>query len=147
MFFALVKVGSQVLAIGGFALICLPTVSSHNLINNTWASNLPPMNKGRSGHAACLLGFHVFVFAGAIGFGKFANSIEKIHTSFLESNGTIHWTLIELREDSGLSRERPAVAPLNESDIVILGGQAGLTYLGDVIIFDTITETCQKVVS
>jgi len=43
MFFALVKVGDQVLAIGGFAIICLPTVSSHNLTTNTWASNLPPL--------------------------------------------------------------------------------------------------------
>jgi len=39
------------------------------------------------------------------------------------------------------------VAPLNENEIAILGGWDGMEYFGDVIVFNTKTEKCIKVVS
>ena len=40
------------------------------------------------------------------------------------------------------------MAPLNEKEIVVLGGwDKGMNCLGDVVVFETKTNTCKKVVS
>ena len=43
-------------------------------------------------------------------------------------------------------RKNPVVAPLNDTEIAILGGWNNPNCLGDVLIFDTKTDKCVKVV-
>ena len=42
-------------------------------------------------------------------------------------------------------RTYPIFAPLNERDIVILGGDTGYDYLSDVLVFNVISKECKKV--
>ena len=69
-----------------------------------------------------------------------------ISESSLLANATTLWQLINVAEDILTKRHDPAVAPLNDTEIAILGG--GYNYgdkLSDVIVFNTTTKTCQKV--
>ena len=69
------------------------------------------------------------------------NSIEMISESSLLANATTLWQLIDVAENILTKRHAPAVAPLNDTEIAILGGYNE----GDVIVFNTTTKTCQKV--
>ena len=64
-----------------------------------------------------------------------------ISESSLLANATTLWQLINVAENILTKRSVPAVAPLNDTEIAILGGYG----LSDVIVFNTITKTCQKV--
>ena len=126
----------------------LKTVSSHNLKTNTWSVNLSQLNEARFASSACLLAGNAYVFAGANSDGgqTYVNSIEKIATDSLFSNGPDCWTLIKVPQNVFTPCKNPAVAPLNDTEIAILGGY-NEGRLGDVLIFDTNTEKCVKVVT
>ena len=67
-----------------------------------------------------------------------------ISESSLLANATTLWQLINVAENILTTRTRPAVAPLNDTEIAILGG-CNSGSLSDVIVFNTTTKTCQKV--
>ena len=64
-----------------------------------------------------------------------------ISESSLLANATTLWQLINVAENILTKRTEPAVAPLNDTEIAILGGSGE----SDVIVFNTTTKTCQKV--
>ena len=68
-----------------------------------------------------------------------------ISESSLLANATTLWQLINVAENILTKRTRPAVAPLNDTEIGILGGWNSPNRLSDVIVFNTTTKTCQKV--
>ena len=129
-----------VLVIGGNNL---KTVASHNLKTNTWSVNLSQLNEARFAASACLLAGNAYVFAGKNS-DTHLNSIEKIAADSLFSNGPDCWTLIKVPQDVFTPCTNTAVAPLNDTEIAILGGY-NEGRLGDVLIFDTNTEKCVKV--
>ena len=67
-----------------------------------------------------------------------------ISESSLLANATTLWQLIDVAENILTKRLAPAVAPLNNTEIAILGGWNN-GKLSDVIVFNTTTKTCQKV--
>ena len=149
---ALVKVENRLIVIGGAEAVSLsfrlPYVSSYNLTSDVWVNNLSPLNRARMNAAACYLTGNVYVFAGADG-GSPLNSIEKIVASnLLSNNQDASWQLIEVPQSIAIFRYSSAVAPLNDTEIAILGGCAleknssVFTYFGDVMIFDTRSEQC-----
>ena len=58
--------------------------------------------------------------------------------------GKTSWTVIKVPQNILTPRQNPAVAPINDNEIALLGG---LGFFGDVIIFDRKTETCKKVMN
>jgi len=54
------------------------------------------------------------------------NSIEVISETSLVSESNVRWQLIDVPKNILSPRYRPAVAPLNESEIAILGGRLGV---------------------
>ena len=68
-----------------------------------------------------------------------------ISESSLLANATTLWQLINVAENILTPRTVPAVAPLNDTEIAILGGYNRPNSLSDVIVFNTTTKTCQKV--
>ena len=60
-----------------------------------------------------------------------------------------HWRLIRTPASTLTPRYQPAVAPINQNEIAIMGGWAseGYSRLGDVVLFDTRTKKCETVVS
>ena len=95
------------------------------------------MNQARLGASACCLADQVYIFAGRAGFMSFLNSIEKIGAGSLISNGRDRWELFQTSPTILSSRRWPAVAPLNNTEIMIFGGYIYPAILGDVIVFDT----------
>ena len=74
------------------------------------------------------------------------NSIEVISETSLVSESNVRWQLIDVPKNILSPRYRPAVAPLNESEIAILGGfDDDENKLSDVVIFNTTTKKCKKV--
>jgi hypothetical protein len=62
----------------------------------------------------------------------------------LVSDGTDPWVLINVPKTILSHRTSPVVAPLNDSEIVIMGGRASMNWFGDLVIFDTRTDQCQQ---
>ena len=105
------------------------------------------MNQARYAAAACCLADQVYIFAGYDG-DDCLNSIEKIGAGSLISNGVDRWELIQTSPTILSPRIDPAVAPLNNTEIMIFGGlDEDGNNLGDVIVFDTKTKQCTKVMS
>ena len=92
-------------------------------------------------HSACTLKGIVDVFCEVSEEGIYINSIEMIPESTLLANATTLWQLINVAQNILKPRSIPAVAPLNDTEIAILGGSSN----SDVIVFNTTTKTCQKV--
>lgn len=134
---ALVGLNSKVFAISG---IGLSTVSCYDIINDTWYVGYPKLNKTRFGASACVLGAKFYVFCGGIDYSLCKrNSIEKISESTLFPHSAARWELIEVRSNILSPRYAAGVAPLNEKEIVILGGD-NVAYPYDVVVFNTISE-------
>ena len=91
----------------------------------------------RFGAGACFLGGYVYVFAGKSVDNKTLNSIE---TTKIFSNSTFAapWELLSVQSSIFAQRKDPVVVPLNETQIVILGGKLGSEYISDLVIFDTL---------
>lgn len=147
---ALVKVDSTVIVIAGQDVTVphnpLSAVSCFNMAKNTWSGKLPPLIQARGSPSACYLDAYIFVFCGWDG-GKILNSIEKIHQSHLKPKCQTNWQLIDFPINNFPAREVPAVAPLNNTEIVILGGYIGnKKYSSSVVLFDTTTSQCRQVV-
>ena len=68
--------------------------------------------------------------------GGYLNSIEMISESTLLTNATTLWQFINVAENILTGRHIPAVAPLNDTEIAILGGSG----LSDVIVFNTTSK-------
>ena len=118
----------------------LSTVSYYDIAGDTWKGLKAELNIARSSHSACTLNGIVYVFCG-LGGRYPINSIEMISESSLLANATTLWQLIKVAENILTKRCLPAVAPLNDTEIAILGGSCK----SDVIVFNTTTKTCQKV--
>ena len=130
-------------AIAGYNGPDLSTVSYYDIAGNTWKGLKAELNIARLLHSVCTLNGIVYVFCG--GTNVYLNSIEMISESSLLANATTLWQLINVAENILTKRADPAVAPLNDTEIAILGGWDGNNDLSDVIVFNTTTKTCQKV--
>ena len=83
---------------------------------------------GRQMASACILKGIIYVFCGDDGKGEPLNSIEMISETSLVQNSTATWELILLDFNQNIStnfltpRFYPAVAPINDIEITIMGG-------------------------
>lgn len=139
----------------------LSSVHKYDIQNDSW-SRAPALSKPRVGHASCTLNDMIYVFCGGvvnpddnddIGEPNPDNSIEFLNARAL-INGTaqVTWQLVQLAEpnSSPLSaRFLPVVAPLNSTEIVILGGDSSIEganlLLGDMLIFDIESGTIRNI--
>ena len=103
------------------------------------------MHLARMGHSSCQLAAHIYVFCGMISLGNSIHSVEKLS---IDSDPNIQvskrWELIP---DASLTA-LPALyahmsVPLNDSEIVILGGYGQSK--GNVLLYDTITDSCSSI--
>ena len=147
---ALAAVSKKVFMIAGFDIHTqthLATVSYYEISKNTWTGLEPKLNIARSSASACALKGKVYVFCGS-GKGKdiFLNSIEMISETSLVQDSTATWQLIKMPQEILIPRWDPAVAPLNGTEITIMGGYAGKNRCrSDVVVFNTTTKNCQIV--
>ena len=113
-------------------------MSYYSNANNTWKILKPKLNIARWRHSACTLEKTVYVFCGRNKYYDL-NSIEMISESKLMSNATILWQLINVAEHILAQVTLPAVAPINDTEIAILGGfKEGFS--GKVVVFNTTTK-------
>ena len=143
------QIGNQILAIGGFSdNNRLRSVSSHILLTDTWVSNLPQLNQNRLDAGSCVCAGQVYIFAGEGDSWSQLTSIEKISVSSLIANGRDTWLTFEMPQSSSLSpRCNPAVAPLNDNEIAIMGGRLNDKWFVDVVVFNTRSKKCQQMVA
>ena len=120
------------------------TAERHNIENNTWES-MPSLNVVRNAAAATVLNHVVYVFCGA-GESENLNSIERLAMEGANGREAYEeaWTLIEPSIDILSRRYYPAVIPINNTEIAILGGYED-DYLKDVILFNTEDDSVTKV--
>ena len=145
---ALAKTNGRVLVIAGIDpvfKIATSTVFSYDIASNAWNDGHPLLIEARSRASACVLQGTVYVFCGESIYGVI-NSIEAISETSLFPNSAAKWLLIEVPENILAPRFYHAVAPINATEIAILGGYDHSNYFSDIIVFKTITKTCDKVV-
>ena len=103
------------------AIGCLSTVSKYDISDDTWSGGYPQLQTARGNASACILKTFVYVFCGYNSCG-YLNSIEVISETALVPHSQARWQLIEVPKNILIPRVVCAVAPINETDIVILGG-------------------------
>ena len=106
---------------------------------------MPSLNVVRNAAAATVLNHVVYVFCGA-GESDNLNSIERLAMEGANGREAYEeaWTLIEPSIDILSRRYYPAVIPINNTEIAILGGYEN-DYLKDVILFNTEDDSVTKV--
>ena len=63
-----------------------------------------------------------------------------ISETTLVQNSTATWQLIEINQEILIPRNFFAVAPINDTEITIIGGSCQGVYLSDLVVFDTTTN-------
>lgn len=109
---------------------------------NKWVE-LPRLQRVRQRHASCAIGLTVYVFCGLERLWWTNELIEKLDLS----KAVLSWCTVNLAQDTALTlRHSLGVAPLNEVEILILGGRDDEVWgdLDDLIIFNTATEKVRK---
>ena len=84
----------------------------------------------------------IYVFCGGDeNYKDYLNSIEVISETSLVQNSTATWQLIEVPQNILIPREFPGVAPMNDTEIVIMGGHGSFgRYLSHIVVFNTTTN-------
>ena len=139
--------GNEVFAIGGGVpdndtFKILNSVSYYDIAKNIWEGGFPKLIQARCNASACTLKGIVYVFCGWDEYSRKTNSIESISENYLFSKSTATWQLIEVPQKILIPRSFPAVAPINDTEIAILGGYSYPCYLSDVVVLNTTTKQC-----
>ena len=102
------------------------------------------MIRGRWASSSCVLAEYVYTFAGHQ--GQYINSIEKLKVKGAPGPESSAWQAIP-PSSSFTPRAWPVVCPLNDFEIVIIGGdiQDGYQCFNDIFIFEVGTGRCKKV--
>ena len=84
----------------------------------------------------------IYLNSGIIPYTKdYLNLIEVISETSLVQNSTATWQLIEVPQNILIPREFPGVAPMNDTEIVIMGGHGSFgRYLSHIVVFNTTTN-------
>lgn len=123
--------------------VTLKSTFRHDIANNKWES-MPELKQARDRASACSLGGKVYVFAG-YGWNMCLNSIEKLNNPNLPKDQA-SWQLIEPPKDILSPHSYAIVAPLNKTEIVILGGFDDKNYPhNNIVLFNIRSERCKKV--
>ena len=121
-----------------------PRVDWYNIEKLVW-KRAPDLNVARAAHSGCSIGEKTYVFAGATNGRKAINSIESLNAeALIAGTSRIEWTLIEIPVEAFAPRWGLIAAPINATEIVVMGGYKG-GYFGDGYLFDVETLQLQKV--
>ena len=119
-------------------------VDWYNVEETVW-KRAPDLNVPRAAHSGCSIGEKTYVFCGATNGRKAINSIESLNAEdLIAGTARLEWDLIEVPVETLAPRWGLIVAPINENEIVVMGGyKAG--YFGDGYLFDVNTLQLQQV--
>ena len=107
----------------------------YTISDDSWAQ-LGNLEQARSKHSGCYLGTHAYVYGGLDAQNNALGTIER-----MDQSGS--WTAIIIDEEEFVPRYHALFAPLNSTELVIMGGMAlseeddDFQSLGDVWIFKT----------
>ena len=106
---------------------------------------MPKLNEARGKAGGCYINGYAYVVAG-VGQTKYLNSIERLGLACItKASLQDKWELIQVPEQILSSHIYPADAPLNANEFVIMGGVME-NYLSSVILFDTRSSKCHRVI-
>lgn len=109
------------------------TAERYDTVTNEW-TEMPRLNLGRYRHSSCSLLDSIYVFCGMDRNANKLSSIEIFNTRHWDEG----WKLIQV--PSLRDRIFPAVSPLNDSQILILGGNDAIwNVMNDCYVFDVET--------
>ena len=128
------------------------TVESYDLGKGAWRDSMPSLVEARAGASGCSLPNYVYIFCGMKENRKRLNSIERLRIITLERPSQQleeRWELIQLKIEILPARSNPVIVPMNSTKIAILGGlmQKDEAYMGDILLFDARTKTCNTLIS
>ena len=114
----------------------------YDVQKNQW-EDMPFLNEGRMSHSSCFLEDKIYVFSGRNAQGLII-SIESLKiTTDPTQQLTKNWTSIPTVDEFS-PREASLCAPLNESEIVILGGYMNGEMSSDIFIFNTVDKSLES---
>ena len=117
-----------------------------NVQSKIWEA-MPELNEPRCYAGACVLNSNLYVFCGMNGEDLYS-SIEVMTNACGPQQGMNFWQTINFTEAQLFPRYAPAVAMLNNAEILIMGGNSyvddDLSSLGDVMIFNVETQQIER---
>lgn len=126
----------RVFLTGGFDLkefILSDEVHSLDLKNKKWR-RVARLNIARDNHSSCTIGDLIFAICGEYNCTQL-NSVEMLDYSKPAKSRA--WVLIEI--EAMIGRTNPAVCPVSDIEILIMGGHDGLEMLSDAWLFNIST--------
>ena len=121
-----------------------PRVDWYDVERVVW-KRAPDLNIARAAHSGCSLGEKTYVFCGATNGRKAINSIESLNAEeLIAGSSRLEWNLIEVPVETLAPRWGLIIAPINETEIVVMGGYKG-GYFGDGYLFDVNTMQLEQV--
>ena len=108
------------------------------------------MNVHREGHSSCFIDGKLYVFCGINANKDPINSIELLENACGLLNAIRPWQLIDMSSQQLAPRWMAATAPINDSEIAIVGGLGfdvdigEAAAMGDVVIFNTQTKATER---
>ena len=130
-----------VLSIGGISTAALKTVECYDIKKDSWR-NISYLNEARWYASSCFLGQNVYVFCGRKNMSEFVTSIESLSIDAISAQNKIPWQKIELTYGQILPRLQPAVIAVNNTQIIIMGGEGtNCQYTSEILLFDTNVKT------
>ena len=120
------------------------TVELYRLDANIW-EDFPDLVTERSRASSCCHGSYVYVFCGLSTNGSI-NTVERVAVEALQPGRTsdARWELIKPYPREISRRYQPIVAPLNDTQIVILGGNDNKN---DAVLYDPAANTWETVIA
>lgn len=119
-------------------------VTSYCLASGTWTDK-PKLNVARKNHSACCLGAYLYVACGTgDGADYLEDSVERL--DIVGTSQGAKWELLKLANRMINNRIRFLFSPLNEEELILLGGLEEDEPLGTVEIFNTRTLTVRQAV-
>ena len=113
-----------------------------NVQTKIWEA-MPELNEARFDPGACVLNSNLYVFCGMFG-EDCLSSVEVMTNACGPQQGMNFWQMINFTEAQLFPRYAPAVAMLNNTEILIMGGNSyvddDLSSLSDVMIFNMETQ-------
>ena len=110
---------------GGFYGSCSELTSSYCIHEDQWKSE-PDLKIARLKHSSCILGERIFVLGGE----------HEVSVESLKVGAAQLWEIIATSSQFG-ERRYPALAKLNQHQIVCFGGRRNLSYLSDGYVLDS----------
>ena len=112
----------------------------YDIKEGRWYNEMPCLLIGRSNHSSCCLGNYLYVCGGYSKNRSFMLDIEYLRLDVLDKTSRWQQTKpVVYSHMMNYASLNPLMAPISETEILVLGGLDRLSFRSDGVILNTVT--------